>query len=134
MTLRKAIRHTQISDHPIPAGTYVAIVPWAINRSVCLWGPTAGEFIPERWIDQVDERKCPNALGGVSSRYAHSSFLHGPKGCIGRSFALAEIRIVISTLVRDLVFELDGEIVPEPEGLVTIKPKNGLHVRLKLVT
>jgi cytochrome P450 len=113
--------------------------PWAVNRSPELWGSNAEDFIPERWIDNaysVDPTMPPkpNNHGGAESNYALLTFLHGPRSCIGQTFAKAEMRCLVAAFVDKFEWDLDmkgKEVLAS--GTITIKPKNGLHARLRRV-
>ncbi|KFA69086.1 hypothetical protein S40285_08235 [Stachybotrys chlorohalonatus IBT 40285] len=129
LTMREAICDTSLAGHPIPKGTHIAISTWLINRSTETWGPDAGEFRPERWITQAGK---PNQTGGTSSNYDFVTFLHGPRSCIGQGFARAEMRCLLAALVRSFSWELamdEKDILPR--GVITIKPANGMYLRLK---
>ncbi|KAL5358584.1 cytochrome P450 [Aspergillus floccosus] len=129
MTLRKAICDTYIKGRLVPAGTYIAIVPRAINRSRHLWGPDAEEFIPERWIDRSDPEKPKlNSTGGSSSPICMLSFLYGPRSCVGRSLALAEIRRVTARLVEAFHIQRAGTGVVEPTGFLSSGPPSDLNL------
>lgn len=130
ITMRIAIRDTRLLDQPVPRGTEILLSPWAVNRSQELWGDDAREFVPERWIDGDKV----NNNGGALSNYSFLTFLHGPRGCIGQGFAKAELRCLVAAFVGSFEWELnmkEEDIIPA--GVVTIKPKNGLHLKLRIV-
>jgi cytochrome P450 len=132
-TLRVAVRDSKINGSFVPKGTEIVISPWAINRSPKLWGPDAVVFNPDRWID-VDGQgvKKPNNSGGTLSNYNQLTFLHGPRSCIGQNFARAELRCLAAAFVRAFEWELVGKAEDVvPFGAITIKPKSGLHLRLR---
>lgn len=104
VTARVAIRDTTVASHFIPNGTMLFVVPWAINRNPALWGPDAGDFVPERWIDKESGRATMN--GGSDSNYAFLTFLHGPRSCIGERFARAELRALLAAFVGSFEMEL----------------------------
>lgn len=81
MTGREAVKETAISGWKVPVGTVAFMSPWAINRSTRIWGETAQEFIPQRWIDANGK---VNNTGGVKNNYSIMTFLHGPRSCIGQ--------------------------------------------------
>lgn len=129
-TRRIAIRDTTLGGKRIPAGTDIVVPIWWLNRSLQLWGPNAAEFCPERWIDA--ETGKPNNNGGAESNYALMTFLHGPRSCIGQGFAKAELRTLLAAWMLSFEFEMarpDDALVPE--GMVTVKPKGGLYLRIK---
>lgn len=81
VTARDVIKDTPLMGRMVPKGTAVILSPWAINRSEHFWGKDAGEFRPERWIN---DDGSTNKNGGSSSNYAQLTFLHGPRSCIGQ--------------------------------------------------
>jgi cytochrome P450 len=130
--MRIAIRDTAILSQHIPKGTRIYISPWAINRSPLLWGDSAGDFIPERWIDLGTGHA--NNTGGVRSNYSNLTFLHGPRSCIGERFAKSELKALMAAFVGTFAMEMaDKNDVPTPVGAITAKPKNGMRLRLKVV-
>ncbi|KAK1760214.1 cytochrome P450 [Echria macrotheca] len=127
VTVRVAVRDTTLSGYPINKGTEIVLSPWQVNRYTEIWGPDATKFRPERWI--VDGKFDPT--GGVASNYAHMTFLHGPRACIGQGFARAELRCLLAAFAGRMRWELDmaeGTVVPG--GVITIRPVNGLYLRL----
>ncbi|KAI0889322.1 cytochrome P450 [Annulohypoxylon maeteangense] len=131
VTIRIAARDTTLAGKPIPKGTEILISPWLMNRSRTFWGPDAAEFKPERWIEK-DGR--PNNTGGATSNYEFLSFLHGPRACIGQTFARAELRCLLAALISRFEWKLDmDEKDVVAGGAITLAPVYGLHVELKLV-
>ncbi|KAI1270529.1 cytochrome P450 [Xylariaceae sp. FL1019] len=128
MTLRQAIRDSDLSGQIIPKGTTVVLSMWQMNRSSEVWGPEAGEFRPERWITSGK----PNTNGGANSNYEFLTFLHGPRSCIGQGFAKAEMRCLLASMVRAFSWTLAmDESKVMPRGVVTIKPENGMYLNMK---
>ncbi|KAI3341139.1 cytochrome P450 [Ustulina deusta] len=128
LTMRQAIRDSNLADQIIPKGVTVVLSMWQMNRSPDLWGPEAGEFRPERWITSGR----PNSNGGANSNYEFLTFLHGPRSCIGQGFAKAEMRCLLASMIRTFSWELamdDKKVIPR--GAITIKPANGLLLKLK---
>ncbi|KAG2339039.1 cytochrome P450 [Suillus weaverae] len=103
----------------IPKGTVVVIPLAALNCSVHMWGPDAKTFKPSRWLEKDrDTHGARDALQG----YRHvMTFGDGARMCLGRLFALTEIKAVLFALVRNFVFEMaDGPGVPIVESLGTV--------------
>ncbi|RYO65006.1 hypothetical protein AA0113_g5602 [Alternaria arborescens] len=130
LTLRETAQDTTIQNHFIPAGTTVVICPWAINTSTHMWGPDARSFNPDRWMQPGTAN-----TGGAESNYAITTFLHGPRSCIGRDFAKAEFACLVANLVGkfEIEFEEPGHVA-EIQGGITARPKGGLNVRLRDVS
>lgn len=138
ITARTTIRTTRILSQVIPRGTEILISPWAINRHPELWGPDAETFRPERWLgsacsdnDNVPEMSIRDGERGMNS-HEFITFLHGARSCIGQGFARSELKCLLAALVLRFKMELAvPNEVPVPTGAVTIKPRDGM--RLKLV-
>jgi cytochrome P450 len=132
VSLRVASKPTSIGSLPVPTGTRAYIVPWAVNRSKKYWGPTSEEFVPQRWIDEKTGRA--NNTGGAASNYNIMTFLHGPRSCIGKDFAKAEMKVLVAVFCGGFEIAMeDPEEVPIPYGALTVKPKNGMRLKLKPV-
>ncbi|EIW81779.1 cytochrome P450 [Coniophora puteana RWD-64-598 SS2] len=94
------------TDHiAVPRGTLVAVPIAAVNRSPAFWGPDAALFRPERWLGGAAEAGAAKDLVG----HRHLlTFASGPRTCIGKMFALAEFKTVLSVLARNFAFEFEG--------------------------
>jgi cytochrome P450 len=148
MTIREAAHDTTIVGHKVAKGTRIMIAPWATNRDKTLWGADADEFRPERWLSSSsqasDGEKAgggdgrATTSGGASSNYAFLTFLHGPRSCIGQSFAKAEFACVLAAWVGRFAFDLQNEADRdeaniEIKGGVSARPAKGMHVKVRRV-
>lgn len=138
LTIREAVHDTTILGHPVRRGTRIMIVPWATNFDYQLWGSDADTFNPDRWIPRAEGDKKATASGGASSNYAFLTFLHGPRSCIGSSFARAEFACLLAAWIGRFEFELQNpEDMDEKnitiKGGVTARPEHGMHVKVKVV-
>ncbi|TLS27379.1 hypothetical protein PpBr36_04245 [Pyricularia pennisetigena] len=129
-TRREAISDTMLLGRAIPKGTQLLISPAATNRSRELWGDDAGQFKPERWLAPGQTNK-----GGANSNYANLTFLHGPRSCIGASFARAEFLCIIAVIVGrfELSFADPDKRVQVLNSGFTERPAGDLLLRTKLV-
>ncbi|KZT57219.1 cytochrome P450 [Calocera cornea HHB12733] len=92
----------EVVDHiKIAAGQGVVIAIEAVNRSTHIWGPTAHEFDPERWL----KGDLPALAQEVQGYHHVLSFTDGPRHCIGKHFAVLEFKAVLSVLMRRFSFE-----------------------------
>ncbi|KAL5512215.1 hypothetical protein ACEPAG_3500 [Sanghuangporus baumii] len=97
----------QVDHIAIAQGSAVFVPIRAINRSEEVWGPDAKEFNPERWMD--NESGLTSKAKEVQGYHHILSFIDGPRTCLGRAFAIAEFKSVLSVLIRNYVFSLrDG--------------------------
>ncbi|GAB0132130.1 hypothetical protein EsDP_00000574 [Epichloe bromicola] len=138
-TSREAIEDTTIQGQHIPKGTVIMLSPWGTNVDPNLWGTNAMEFKPERWlVDAETDAKRAAGGGGASSNYAFLTFLHGPRSCIGASFAKSEFACLLAAWAGRFEFELRDRDMMDRNKLVvrygvTARPKGGLHVRARAV-
>ncbi|KAF5125712.1 Cytochrome P450 monooxygenase FUM15 [Metarhizium anisopliae] len=137
-TSREAVEDTTVQGYPIPKGSVVLLSPWATNVDQNLWGSDALEFKPERWLasDAMDTKSASS--GGASSVYAFLTFLHGPRSCIGASFAKSEFACLLAAWVGRFEFDLVNDEMRDKEKLVvrygvTARPKGGLPVRARVL-
>ncbi|UZO11846.1 uncharacterized protein OCT59_003402 [Rhizophagus irregularis] len=69
----------------------------ALHKLPEIWGPTAAEFDPKRWLD-------PSLTKNVSN-LNYLPFLTGTRACIGNKVALTEFKVLLSMLIRNFVFQ-----------------------------
>jgi cytochrome P450 len=117
---RESTNACPMRDKQVPAGASIVVAPWLIHRHRSLW-QRPDEFDPDRYAH--DESR-------ESLRQAYLPFGMGPRVCMGAAFALQEAALILSTLVRNYRLEAVAGHVPVPVGRLTIRPANG--VRLKL--
>jgi len=122
LTLRVAEKDTSLLGHYIPKGTTIFIPPWAVNTSKELWGDDAADFKPDRWTGAGNAN-----TGGAESNYSFLTFFHGPRSCIGQSFAKAEFACLVAAWVgtfdtsyesNDYVVEIKNGFTPRPKDLM----------------
>ncbi len=118
---RSVVDDDEIGGYRIPAGTFVFACPWITHRHPGIWENPEG-FDPERFLEQHDESRRP--------RFAYFPFGGGARQCIGNTFALMEAQLILATVLQRFRLDLlpGQRVVPEP--LMTLRPKDGLHVRL----
>lgn len=106
---------------PVPKGTTVVIPIRAINRSKTIWGEDAKEFVPERWLES-EKGLTPNAKQ-IQGYHHLMTFSDGPRICLGRGFAIAEFKSVLSVLIRNFSFEMVRGSKTDIENVMTILPR-----------
>ncbi|CAG8978541.1 hypothetical protein HYALB_00012272 [Hymenoscyphus albidus] len=82
-----------IDNCPIPPGTVVGTPHYALHHNT-LYFPRPYEFLPERWIE---EEAGVEAVALAKSAY--TPFSIGPRGCIGKSLAYAELGVALARTV-----------------------------------
>lgn len=125
VTARQAQVNTEVKGVYIPRGTLSIVSLWSLGRLPSLWGEDAAEFRPERWLKGENA-----ATGGARDSHAFSTFLHGPKSCIGQTFARSEMKCLLLALILRLRFELaDPDAEVKMGGFITIKPTDGMRLK-----
>ncbi|KAI0473336.1 cytochrome P450 [Xylariaceae sp. FL0804] len=89
---------TIIDGHFVPENTVVAVWQWAINHSLDYWTEPQS-FVPERWMGDV--RFADDQLE------ACQPFSVGPRNCIGRNLAYAEMRLILAKILYNFDMKLD---------------------------
>ncbi|KZT13226.1 cytochrome P450 [Laetiporus sulphureus 93-53] len=90
----------------ITKGQLVTVPIQCMNTAKALWGPDAKEFRPERWLN---EDGIPMRAQEIQGHRHLLTFVDGPRMCLGRGFALAEFKAVLSVLIRNYAFDFkDG--------------------------
>ena len=70
-----------------------------MGRSTRIWGPTAHEFNPARWLDENNNIR-------KESPAKYPTFHHGPRTCLGQQLATVEAVTVLVLLLTRFRFEL----------------------------
>ncbi|KAH7323365.1 cytochrome P450 [Rhizoctonia solani] len=86
----------------IKKGTRVLVSLSRANRCRETWGDDAEEFHPERWLNPLPRSVYEAKLPGVYSPMM--TFAAGPRSCIGYRFAVLELKIVLSRLIKTFQF------------------------------
>ena len=110
-----------LAGHAIKRGTMIVVAPYVLHRHRTLWTEPE-RFDPTRFLDGAREK---------ISRFAYLPFGAGPRTCIGATFAMQEACIVLATLVRHLRMELLPGHPIWPLQRVSLRPRNGLPMRIE---
>ncbi|KAJ6568241.1 cytochrome P450 [Mycena vulgaris] len=93
---------TLIDKLPIRKGAELTTSILYTNLSKTIWGEDAAEFKPERWLNDMEG--VPASAKEYPGYHHTMTFLEGPKTCLGKLYAVAEIKIVLSVFIRKFVF------------------------------
>ena len=115
-----------VGGHFVPGGMRVGVPSWVASRSPLNFRDP-DSFVPERWLGYIRYAE--------DRREASQPFSLGPRGCIGRNLAYAEMRLVLARVL----FEFDLELMESSESWLenlknfTLWQKDPLMVRLRPV-
>ncbi|CAN6174465.1 unnamed protein product [Urochloa humidicola] len=91
--------------HDIPAGTTVLVNAWAIARDPAVWGDTAEEFVPERWL----AAGSGGTEGEPEFGFRMLPFGSGRRMCPAYGLGLREVALSLANLLHGFAWRLpDG--------------------------
>ena len=102
VTTEPAVLGGEIS---IPAHTWVGWNAYGVHIDERVWGPTAKQFIPERWGTTVEEMHAKFRRECV--RGAYIPFNAHTRKCLGQGFALLEMKMVLFEMLRRVSWTVD---------------------------
>ncbi|KAI3324061.1 cytochrome P450 46A1 [Xylariaceae sp. AK1471] len=117
-TFRVCTTDTTVAGVKLPANTTLALWNPAVHRDPKIW-EDADKFDPERWRS-----------GQSKVRGSYFPFSYGPRNCIGQGLAMLEMTLTLATLFRRYDLSLEPGFQMEYLPSFTLKPKNGLPVRV----
>jgi len=116
---RRVTQPVELAGHVMPAGTMLLPSIIGIHSDPKIWGHDAAYFRPERW------------LSGDQPTYAWIPFGGGTRRCLGATFALTEMDVVLRTVLRHIEIRADR---PRDESLrmhhITLVPSRGARVHV----
>lgn len=112
----------ELGGFRIPTGTNVFIPIFHFHWSKRFW-PEPHKFDPSRF--QPERRPPPDPP-------VYFPFGVGPRSCIGNHFGLQELTIMTVVFFRHFQFRLKPGFVVEPDPLITLRPKHGMTMTLRL--
>ena len=118
---RRVLKDYQVDGHTIPANSFVLTSQYVMHHNP-LYFHDPETFKPERWTPE---------FRATLPKFAYFPFGGGPRLCIGEAFAWTEGELLIATLAQKWRFHLLPGQKVEMKALVTLKPKNGIQMRLE---
>ncbi len=113
--IRTSTRPFELGPYRLPAQTRLIYSPAIIHRRPELYSDPH-RFLPSRW-----ETITP-------SPYEYLPFGAGPRRCLGATFAMLELRLVISLIVQRIRFAIPDGTRADRGGTILSFPSGGLPV------
>lgn len=117
---RRAERDDTVCGYRVPKGTKILVSPFVLHRLPDIW-PNPDEFQPERFSPEQSNTRSP---------HAYIPFGAGPRQCIGRRFAMLEMRLIVPMILQRFQLECTSPIPVLPAALGTLTPQSPIHFRL----
>jgi cytochrome P450 len=118
---RKALEDDELGGYDIPAGTIIAISPYAVHRHKDFWEDPE-KFDPERFSPERSDGR---------HHFAYLPFGAGPRQCIGNNFALMEAGLIIATIAQKYRLTLVPGQTVQPEPIFILRPPRQLMMALQ---
>ncbi|OAK99049.1 cytochrome P450 [Phaeosphaeriaceae sp. SRC1lsM3a] len=110
---RKTMNDVPWGNAIIPKGTIVLINAQAGNHDVDYWGPDAGTFNPERWLDPALPDGPPSShTEKPSSSTPHLSFGAGSRSCPGATIASKLISAALFRIIS--LYKIEASTAEPP--------------------
>lgn len=116
--VRAATAPLHLGPYALPAGATVTLSPYITHHMPDLY-PAPERFQPERW-----EQIAP-------SLYEYMPFGAGPHMCIGATFAMMEISIVLAMILQRYRLELRPGARIDRHVRLTLSPKQGMPMIIR---
>jgi cytochrome P450 len=121
MLMRRAIQDDEIGGYHVPANFYILWSPYIAHRHPDFWEKPE-QFYPEHFSIEYSAKR---------PRHAYMPFSSGPRICIGNTFAMTEMQLILATIVQQYKVSLAPGCRVELEPLFTLHPKNGVLVSIE---
>lgn len=118
---RIALQDTTIGDFEIAEGTLVLMSPFVLHRKADIF-PDPLRFDPDRFLPENE---------AAMHRFAYLPFGGGARICIGNTFTMMEMHLIVATVLREFHLRMDEGQEIELQAQVTMANKTGMHMHLK---
>jgi cytochrome P450 len=118
MVDRMALSDDRAGDLVIPRGSTVVVFIYGVHHSPRHWKNPEG-FDPERFTKPNERLHTPSTW---------LPFGAGPRGCIGGNYAMLQIFMILSALLRKYEFQLVPGQTIEARPMVILRPKDGIRM------
>jgi cytochrome P450 len=115
---RMAVADDRVGDIAIPRGSTVIVFVYGAHHAPRYW-ENPESFDPERFTKANEKLHTP---------FTYLPFGGGPRGCIGGNYAMLQILMILSDLLRRYDFELTPGQTIEARPMVILRPKHGIRM------
>ena len=115
---RMAVADDRVGDLAIPRGTTVIVYVYGAHHAPRYW-QNPENFDTERFTKANEKLRTP---------FTFLPFGGGPRGCIGGNYAMLQILMILSDLLRKYDFQLAPGQLIEARPMVILRPKHGIRM------
>jgi len=118
MSSRRTVDADDLSGYTVPPNTNVVVPAWVVHRDDAHWADPLA-FRPERFSG------CP-----VAQMPTYVPFSKGERGCVGQTFAMVEVAVIVVRVLKAFSLGLPGGM-PRAVSHVSLTPQGGLSLEVK---
>jgi cytochrome P450 len=118
MVDRMALADDRAGDLDIPRGSTVVVFIYGAHHSPQYW-ESPESFDQDRFSKAKEKSHTP---------FAHLPFGAGPRGCIGGNYAMLQMLMILSVLLRKYDFSLVPGQTIEARPMVILRPEHGIRM------
>ncbi len=118
MVDRMAIADDRAGDLAIPRGSTIVVFIYGVHHSPQYW-ENPESFDQERFAKGKEKLHTP---------FTHLPFGAGPRGCIGGNYAMLQILMILSVLLRKYDFCLVPGQTIQARPMVILRPEHGISM------
>jgi cytochrome P450 len=115
---RMAVAEDRAGDFAIPKGSTVIVFVYGAHHAPRYWEDPE-RFDPDRFTKPNEKLQTP---------FTYLPFGGGPRGCIGGNYAMLQILMILSELLRTYDFQLSPGQTIEARPMVILRPKHGIRM------
>ena len=115
---RMAVADDRAGDLEIPRGSTVIVFVYGAHHAPRYWQDPES-FDPERFTKSNEKLHPP---------FTYLPFGGGPRGCIGGNYAMLQILMILSDLLRRYDLHLEPGQTIEARPMVILRPKHGIRM------
>ena len=115
---REAVANDHVEGIDIPRGSTVIVYVYGAHHAPRYW-ERPESFEPERFIKTNEKLRTP---------FTYLPFGGGPRVCIGNQYAMLQILMILSDLLRTYDFQLVPGQTIEARPMVILRPKHGIRM------
>ena len=115
---RMAVADDRVGDTAIPQGSTVIVFVYGTHHAPQYW-ENPESFNPERFTKANQKLHTP---------FTHLPFGGGPRGCIGGNYAMLQILMILSDLIRGYDFYLTPGQTIKARPMVILRPRDGIRM------
>ncbi len=94
---------------------------------VCVWGASCGSCLGER-PESFDPERFARTNDKPPAPFTYIPFGGGPRGCIGGNYAMLQILMILSVVLRRYDLHLTPGQTITPRPMVILRPKDGIRM------